>query len=145
MVVYQVAQAPANFRTQSGVYELDPTILRHGPPPIPFRDARAWLILSETGLCALFADCPHRSSIPCTPQWVDVNNRFECPCYGSKFQLDGTYISGPAPRGLDHLVIHAETPHGIIHTPEDGSPIPIDDATRLSVDTRTKIPGQPRE
>ena len=67
-----------------------------------------------------------------------------CPCRGGKFQLDGTYIAGPASRGMDRFVIWAETPHRILHTPEDGSPVPIADATRIWVDTRTKIPGQPR-
>jgi len=34
----------------------------------------------------------------CALKWVPVNNRFEDPCWGSKFDLRGQYLSGPPRR-----------------------------------------------
>jgi menaquinol-cytochrome c reductase iron-sulfur subunit len=44
--------------------------------------------------------CPH---LGCQPQWHDDAQRFQCPCHGSQFTLDGEHVAGPAPRGLDPL------------------------------------------
>ncbi|MBI3961760.1 MAG: Rieske 2Fe-2S domain-containing protein [Deinococcus sp.] len=63
------------------------------------------------GLLALYTTCTH---LGCKPEWVAVNNRFECPCHGSKFQKDGTYISGPAPRGLDRFEVTLDRDGNVI-------------------------------
>lgn len=39
----------------------------------------------------------------CLVRWEWENNRFSDPCYGSRFAVDGAYLSGPAPRNLDEL------------------------------------------
>ncbi|HUA09258.1 MAG TPA: ubiquinol-cytochrome c reductase iron-sulfur subunit [Candidatus Acidoferrales bacterium] len=44
--------------------------------------------------------CPH---LGCRPIWSDDANRFQCPCHGSQFSLDGEHLAGPAPRGMDPL------------------------------------------
>lgn len=52
--------------------------------------------------------------------------RFEDPCFGSRFDLAGQYISGPSPRNLDELPARVE--EGMIWvTPEIvyGSPSPV--------------------
>lgn len=41
----------------------------------------------------------------CRVKWVPINERFEDPCCGSKFTLDGTYIEGPAVRNLDRYPV----------------------------------------
>jgi hypothetical protein len=43
----------------------------------------------------------------CIYSWIPVNNRFECPCHGSKYRLDGRRIESPAPRSLDRFKIEA--------------------------------------
>ncbi len=44
----------------------------------------------------LFGVCTH---LGCLPKWQE--DRFACPCHGSQYTLDGNWIKGPAPRGLD--------------------------------------------
>jgi cytochrome b6-f complex iron-sulfur subunit len=50
------------------------------------------------GVAALYKVCTH---LGCIYSWVPTNNRFECPCHGSKYRLDGRRIESPAPRDLD--------------------------------------------
>jgi Rieske Fe-S protein len=78
------------------------------------------------------------------PKWVPINHRFECPGCGSKYHLDGTYIEGPTQRGLDRFVVEVTTPNGIYTTPPDGSPVNIEGATQIVVDTNRVIYGQRR-
>lgn len=39
----------------------------------------------------------------CLLLWDQVNSRFEDPCFGSRFDQAGQYVSGPSPRDLDQL------------------------------------------
>lgn len=39
----------------------------------------------------------------CLLNWDATNQRFEDPCYGSQFDRNGNYVSGPSPRNLDRL------------------------------------------
>ena len=41
----------------------------------------------------------------CYYTWSDVTRRFEDPCSGSKYTLDGRYIEGPALRDLDRYIL----------------------------------------
>ena len=44
----------------------------------------------------------------CLAEWKDVTTRFEDPCSGSKFEIYGTYISGPADRSLDRFPVRID-------------------------------------
>jgi menaquinol-cytochrome c reductase iron-sulfur subunit len=44
--------------------------------------------------------CPH---LACLYSWVPEAKRFICPCHGSQFGIEGNYLAGPSPRGLDPL------------------------------------------
>ena len=48
----------------------------------------------------LSAVCPH---LGCSVQWNDAKGQFVCPCHSGMFGADGTFVSGPPPRGLDEL------------------------------------------
>jgi cytochrome b6-f complex iron-sulfur subunit len=48
--------------------------------------------------------CTH---LGCIYAWVSANNRFECPCHGSKYRLDGRRVESPAPRTLDRFLLEA--------------------------------------
>ena len=48
-------------------------------------------------LFALSPRCPH---LGCRVPFCDSSGRFECPCHGSRFDLGGEWIQGPAPRGM---------------------------------------------
>jgi cytochrome b6-f complex iron-sulfur subunit len=110
--------------------------------PVNFPKVKLWLSNNPGGLTALYKVCPH---LGCLYGWNDQEFKFICPCHGSQYQHDGTYISGPAPRSLDRFVIRFEDQNGnvLAETPEDGSPVPVpaDPSTIVRVDTGSKIEG----
>ena len=44
--------------------------------------------------------CPH---LGCSIPWNETKQEFICPCHVAVFNMDGTKISGPAPRSMDSL------------------------------------------
>jgi cytochrome b6-f complex iron-sulfur subunit len=84
------------------VSELPPT----DAAPLPETAGKFWLVnTTEEGPKALYMVCTH---LGCLYKWAESNNRFECPCHGSKFSREGYYIEGPAPRSLDTFLITEE-------------------------------------
>ncbi len=112
-----------------------------GSPPADNPDGKFWLSHSDQGVKALYKVCTH---LGCLYKWVDSNTRFECPCHGSKFQADGTYIEGPAPRNLDTFVLTVEDSSGNELARSDGpAPLPLPQgAAKIKVDTGEKIQGK---
>lgn len=47
---------------------------------------------------ALTSVCTH---LGCTPNWLDGEQKFKCPCHGSGFYITGVNFEGPAPRPLE--------------------------------------------
>ena len=52
---------------------------------------------------ALKTVCTH---LGCTPNWLEGEQKFKCPCHGSGFYKDGINFEGPAPRPLERYAIH---------------------------------------
>ena len=91
-------------------------------PPQPDTAGKFWLVnTTDEGPKALYMVCTH---LGCLYKWAQSNNRFECPCHGSKFSREGFYIEGPAPRSLDTFLVAEE--NGVV-----------------TVDTGKKTLGQP--
>lgn len=110
------------------------------PTPIP--EGRIWLSNSSTGFLALYAVCTH---LGCLPKWEPGNFRFECPCHGSRFEIDGDYITGPAPRNLDRFATTITFSDGTTETSTDGTPIDLRGRTvvNVAVNTGSRINGEP--
>jgi len=53
-------------------------------------------------LYALSTVCTH---LGCTPNWLEAEQKFKCPCHGSGFYKDGINFEGPAPRPLERYAI----------------------------------------
>ncbi|HZY43727.1 MAG TPA: Rieske 2Fe-2S domain-containing protein [Anaerolineae bacterium] len=125
--------------------------------PVAYADIKTWIVNvgpdaaskggGKQGLVALYKVCVH---LGCLYAWVDSNHRFECPCHGSKYQLDGTYLEGPAPRDLDRFAVIIKDDQGAtiaqtVTTPGDpdyGAPIQIPANAgnyTIVVDTGNKI------
>ena len=51
---------------------------------------------------AFSALCTH---LQCVVQYSAEHKRFECPCHGGVYAIDGTNVSGPPPRPLDELTV----------------------------------------
>lgn len=65
-----------------------------------------WIVNTEFNgqqqLVALRTVCTH---LGCTPNWLDAEQKFKCPCHGSGFYKDGINFEGPAPRPLERYSI----------------------------------------
>jgi cytochrome b6-f complex iron-sulfur subunit len=114
-----------------------------GTDPAEFPAVKLWMINTGQGIIGTYKVCTH---LGCLYKWVPTNTRFECPCHGSKFEADGTYIEGPAPRSLDRFEIVAVDADGneVARSDEDGNPLTIpDSAVELKIDTGNRIQGKP--
>jgi cytochrome b6-f complex iron-sulfur subunit len=139
--------------------------------PRNFPDGRFWLVnLDSTtpnelmyeasgdpgaivGVAAIYKVCTH---LGCIYSWTDSNNRFECPCHGSKYRLDGRRIEAPAPRSLDRFKIYAlaeDKTTVLAESPDEGDqgtnpyaaiPLPTD-TVYVSVDTGDRKQGTKQE
>lgn len=86
-------------------------------------------------LVALYAVCTH---LGCLPPWTEQTERFECPCHGSKFERDGLYVEGPAPRSMDRFSTTITFEDGTTATTnESGDPIPLQGRRIASIEINT--------
>jgi cytochrome b6-f complex iron-sulfur subunit len=112
-------------------------------PPQNFPKVKLWMSNSEQGVTAIYKVCTH---LGCLYSWSDQAVRFVCPCHGSQFEKDGVYITGPAPRSLDRLVIQVVKDGQVIaETNALGDPLPVPDdpEAEILVDTGKRIRGKP--
>ncbi len=110
--------------------------------PVSNDEGRFWIANTDQGVLALYKVCTH---LGCLYGWASLNQRFECPCHGSKFKLDGTYIEGPAPRSLDRFVIQVQDASGklLAQTNASGDPVQVPEpSATLVVDTGKRILGK---
>jgi cytochrome b6-f complex iron-sulfur subunit len=147
-----------------GIFELD--IADVPPPdsdPKAYDAGRFWLVNlgdkdvtdsrlpkdypQTAGVKALYKICVH---LGCLYKWVPTNNRFECPCHGSKYLPSGIRVDGPARRNLDVFIVQALDASGQVLDEtkpltgnEQGSAININGAAKLRINTGKRIVGEP--
>ncbi len=65
-----------------------------------------WIVNAEYNgqqqIAALSTVCTH---LGCTPNWLEAEQKFKCPCHGSGFYINGINFEGPAPRPLERYAI----------------------------------------
>ena len=54
------------------------------------------------GIYALSTVCTH---LGCTPNWLEAEQKFKCPCHGSGYYKTGVNFEGPTPRPLERYAI----------------------------------------
>jgi cytochrome b6-f complex iron-sulfur subunit len=81
---YSPGQVEARYKAQFGVW-----VVR-------------WEYEGESQIYALKSVCTH---LGCTPNWLEGEQKFKCPCHGSGFYKDGVNFEGPAPRPLERYAI----------------------------------------
>lgn len=66
-----------------------------------------WIVNTEYKgkriLTAIISVCTH---LGCTPNWLEGDQKFKCPCHGSGFYITGVNFEGPAPRPLERAKIY---------------------------------------
>lgn len=65
-------------------------------------DQGVWIVRLENTIFALSTICTH---LGCTPNWLEGEQKFKCPCHGSGFYKTGINFEGPAPRPLERFKI----------------------------------------
>ncbi|MGB1252371.1 MAG: ubiquinol-cytochrome c reductase iron-sulfur subunit [Candidatus Promineifilaceae bacterium] len=129
-------------------------------PPAGNDEGRFWLVNLDTeqsnalmysaidednpiqGVLAIYKVCTH---LGCIYAWNAANDRFECPCHGSKYRLDGRRVESPAPRTLDRFNLAALDADGNIlaqsEANEEGEWLPLvlpSGTASLQIDTGDK-------
>jgi cytochrome b6-f complex iron-sulfur subunit len=85
--------------------EVPEEVLSKLQPDVPqhVAEAAAWLRRdSEGNLTALDDRCPH---LGCRQKWNPGIKRYQCPCHGSEFDIDGNVLSGPAAKAMPRLTV----------------------------------------
>ena len=81
---YAAGQVETRYKARHGVW-----IVRHSYE-------------GQAQIYVLNAVCTH---LGCTPNWLETEQKFKCPCHGSGFYKDGIHFEGPAPRPLERYAI----------------------------------------
>lgn len=102
-----------------GPIELGP--ITDFPPadhPYLFRqdELSVWIVHTEEGIKVFDKRTPYayQPGRPCIYAWGEANGRFEDPCSGSKFTLDGRLFDPPAERNLDQYPVIIKNDHLLI-------------------------------
>jgi len=61
-----------------------------------------WIVRTLDGFFVLSTVCTH---LGCTPNWLEAEKKFKCPCHGSGFYSSGINFEGPAPRQPERLTV----------------------------------------
>ena len=80
--------------------------------PLPAADGvqidrdREVIVVRWQGKAYAFAlSCPHQRTML---RWQEGDGRFQCPKHRSRYQPDGSYVSGRATRGMDRYAVRVE-------------------------------------
>jgi cytochrome b6-f complex iron-sulfur subunit len=91
-----LSEPPSKFKVG------DPRQFEDGKVDIRFKDQNTWIVRYEGIIYALSTTCTH---LGCTPNWLEREGKFKCPCHGSGFKITGVNFEGPAPRPLERWAV----------------------------------------
>jgi cytochrome b6-f complex iron-sulfur subunit len=66
---------------------------------------RIWVVRQPDKLFVIYGKCTH---LGCTPNWIETENKFKCPCHGSGYDMEGRNFEGPAPRPMDRAQVELD-------------------------------------
>src|SRR6185369_6858567 len=109
------ATATGRFMFPNVLFEPPPTFkaglpdeLQKGIVDERFKPLGVWLVKDNDvvtgalGIYALSTVCTH---LGCTPNWLDGEQKFKCPCHGSGYYKNGINFGGATPRPLERYAI----------------------------------------
>lgn len=69
------------------------------------RERKAYVVGTAVGIYALSAVCTH---LGCITRYLSDEAVIACPCHGSRFDVEGNVLHGPAPRALPWIEVTAD-------------------------------------
>ncbi len=75
------------------------------------QDKKAYVIGAPAGVYALSAVCTH---LGCIARFKSDERVIACPCHGSRFDLEGNVVHGPAPRPLPWLDVSEDASGNLV-------------------------------
>jgi Rieske Fe-S protein len=85
---------PGEVSSEADIAPGHGAVVRHGLRKLAvYRD-------DAGALHQLSAVCPH---LGCIVQWNSLERSWDCPCHGSRFNIEGAVLNGPALGGLERL------------------------------------------
>lgn len=91
-----LAEPPSKFKAGF------PDTYEEGKVVERFKDQNSWIVRHDGKIYALSTTCTH---LGCTPNWLEREQKFKCPCHGSGFYISGINFEGPAPRPLERWAV----------------------------------------
>lgn len=75
------------------------------------REQKAYVLGTAGGVYAVSAVCTH---LGCITRYLSDEKCIACPCHGSRFDLEGNVIHGPAPRSLPWLDVQTDASGNLV-------------------------------
>ena len=97
-------EPPTTFRAGTPVDYPEGTVRFH-------KEQKAYVVGGQGGVYALSAVCTH---LGCITRFVSDEGVIACPCHGSRFDLEGNVIHGPAPRPLPWIEVREDAASGVL-------------------------------
>jgi len=97
-------EPPTAFRAGSPLDYPDGTVRLN-------KEQRAYVIGGKGGVYALSAICTH---LGCITRYLADERVIACPCHGSRFDLEGNIVHGPAPRPLPWVEVRLDAATGVL-------------------------------
>lgn len=91
-----LSEPPSKFKVG------EPSAFEEGKVNERFKEQGTWIVRYQGIIYALSTTCTH---LGCTPNWLEGEQKFKCPCHGSGFKISGVNFEGPAPRPLERWAI----------------------------------------
>ena len=77
------------------------------------RDNEVILVRWQSSLYAFALSCPHQRTML---KWMPRDQRFQCPKHKSRYQPNGSFISGRATRGMDRYPLRRQNAEVLVNT-----------------------------
>jgi cytochrome b6-f complex iron-sulfur subunit len=75
------------------------------------KEQKAYVVGTSNGVYALSAVCTH---LGCITRFRSDERVIACPCHGSRFDLEGNVVHGPAPRPLPWLDVSEDAQGNLV-------------------------------
>jgi len=97
-------EPPTAFRAGTPVDYPEGTVRFH-------KEQKAYVVGGQGGVYALSAVCTH---LGCITRFLSDEGVIACPCHGSRFDLEGNVVHGPAPRPLPWIEVREDAASGVL-------------------------------